>query len=97
MRLIFPIRGVRDYTCGYRAYRGSVLKHGISHYGDRFLDQDGFQCMVDLLLKLRTLSLVFGEVPLILRYDLKRSNSKMKLLQTSIRTLHLLFIRRLGL
>jgi dolichol-phosphate mannosyltransferase len=96
LRLLFPIRGIRDYTCGYRAYRGAAFKYAINEYGNDFVDQDGFHCMVDILLKLRSLPLVFGEVPLILRYDRKKGASKMRLLRTSIYTLRLLCIRRLG-
>jgi dolichol-phosphate mannosyltransferase len=95
-RVVFPIRGVRDYTCGYRAYRGSVLKAAFAQYGERFIDQDGFQCMVDILLKLRAMDLVFGEVPMVLRYDYKQGASKMKVLRTVWRTLGLLVRRKLG-
>lgn len=95
-RVSFPGYGVRDFTCGYRAYRGSALKQAISTYGDRFLTSDGFQCMVDILLKLMRLDLVFGEVPLILRYDLKASHSKMRVTRTALQTIALLVRRRLG-
>ncbi len=98
MRFLFPTVGVRDYTCGYRAYRGEVLSRAIAAYGDRFVDQEGFQCMVDILLKLRRIDkVVFGEVPLILRYDMKRGDSKMRVFRTARKTLHLLVRRRLGL
>jgi len=95
-RLLFPTPGVRDFTCGYRAYRGAVLKEAIARYGPRFVEEDGFQCMVDILLKLRELPLVFGEVPLILRYDLKQGKSKMDVWRTARRTLALVLRRRLG-
>ncbi len=95
-RVLFPIRGVRDFTCGYRAYRGAVLNTALSRYGDQFLDADGFQCMVDILLKLRKLPVIFGEVPMVLRYDLKESLSKMRVGRTIRQTLALLVIRRLG-
>ena len=77
MRIVFPIRGVRDFTCGYRAYRADVLQRAVEHYHGEFVDQDGFQCMVDILLKLRPMRLIFGEVPLLLRYDRKGGQSKM--------------------
>ena len=96
MRVVFPIPGVRDYTCGYRAYRADVLKSAMAKYGDRFVDQDGFQCMVDVLLKLRHMPLIFGEVPLILRYDFKKGASKMRLFRTASNTLRLMMQRRLG-
>lgn len=96
-RCVFPTPGVRDFTCGYRAYRGGALKLAIASYGDRFVEADGFQCMVDLLLKLRKLNLAMGEVPLILRYDLKEGQTKMRLAKTAFQTLALLSRRRLGL
>jgi len=98
MRLLFPTPGVRDYTCGYRAYRGEVLSRAIAAYGDRFVDQEGFQCMVDILLKLRQMpNVVIGEVPMILRYDLKKGESKMRILRTARKTLQLLAKRKLGI
>jgi len=96
MRVLFPTPGVSDYTCGYRAYRAEALQQAYAHYGDSLVDQDGFQCMVDILLKLRTLPLIFGEVPLILRYDLKRGSSKMHITKTTVNTLRLLWKRRMG-
>ena len=95
-RIFFPIKGVKDFTCGFRAYRGDVLKKAISMYGDTFIDQEGFQCMVDILLKLRKLDLIFGEVPFILRYDKKESKSKMDILDTIKNTLILIFRRIIG-
>jgi dolichol-phosphate mannosyltransferase len=95
-RVVFPISGVRDYTCGFRAYRASVLQAAFRQYGATFFDQQGFQCMVDILLKLSPMGLVFGEVPMVLRYDLKESVSKMKVGQTVRRTLLLMIRRRFG-
>lgn len=94
-RITFPTRGVRDYTCGYRAYRTSVLKQLQSQLGDRFISEKGFACMVDLLLQLRRLNLIFTEVPLVLRYDLKPGRSKMQISRTIKETLLLLLRRRL--
>ncbi|KKS41137.1 MAG: Dolichol-phosphate mannosyltransferase, partial [candidate division CPR1 bacterium GW2011_GWA2_42_17] len=52
-KLLFPIQGVKDYTCGYRAYRVSLLKRAVERFGNNFIGQKGFSCMVDILLKLR--------------------------------------------
>lgn len=95
-RLTFPIRGVRDYTCGYRAYRGAVLKEALRRYGSRFVTEEGFQCMVEILLKLRSMDVIMREVPLILRYDLKSGASKMNVPRTLFRTLALIARRRIG-
>lgn len=94
MCVLFPTPGVSDYTCGYRAYRAETLQQAYRQYGESLVDQDGFQCMVDILLKLRKLPLIFGEVPLLLRYDLKLGPSKMRLMKTSVNTLKLLWRRK---
>lgn len=97
LRVLFPTPGVRDYTSGYRAYRAGVMQEVIEREGDGFFDQDGFQVMVDILLKLRRdPRLIFGEVPLILRYDLKGGVSKMDVGSTLKRTLALVIRRRFG-
>jgi dolichol-phosphate mannosyltransferase len=75
-RILFPTQGVKDFTCGYRAYRGSVLTAAVSRFGSQFVEADGFQCMVDILLKLRKMDVIFGEAPMILRYDLKRGERR---------------------
>jgi dolichol-phosphate mannosyltransferase len=93
-KVLFPIRGVRDYTSGYRAYRADVLQK-VTADDPTFFDQDGFQVMVDILLKLRRdHDLVFGEAPLILRYDHKQGASKMDVWGTALGTLRLIGRRR---
>jgi len=96
MRILFPIRGVRDFTCGYRAYRAAVLREAVAQYGGNFVNQEGFQCMVDILLKLRRMDLIFGEVPMLLRYDRKEGQSKMRVWRTATNTLGLLVRRKFG-
>jgi len=95
-RLMFPTSHIRDFTCGYRAYRGSALKRAAEHYGAGLVDIRGFQCMVDLILKLHQLGMIIGEVPMILRYDLKEGQSKMRVGSTVRGTLSVLVARRFG-
>lgn len=95
MIMLFPIKGVRDYTCGYRAYDMGMLQKVVAGSESAFFDQDGFQVMVDILLKLRLdPDVIFGEVPLILRYDHKEGASKMNLGRTTRQTLALLARQR---
>ncbi len=96
MRTVFPMRGTRDYTCGFRAYRADLLRRAFGEYGDKFIDQQGFQCMSDILIKLRRFDPIVGEVPMILRYDFKRGSSSMKVGRTVINTLRLMLVRRFG-
>jgi dolichol-phosphate mannosyltransferase len=95
-RAVFPTPGVRDYTCGYRAYRAGMLMQLVDRHGQEFISERGFACMVDILLRLREQGAIFCEVPLVLRYDRKEGPSKMKVLATVKETLALLVRRRLG-
>jgi dolichol-phosphate mannosyltransferase len=93
-RLVYPVQGVRDYSCGYRAYRAELLKDALSVRSDRLFAMDGFACMVGMLLHLARHDAVFGEVPLVLRYDQKQGASKMNVAQTVRRTLLVLLRER---
>jgi len=93
-RFVFPMQGVSDYTCGYRAYKSALLKKAFHEYGSEFISEPGFSCMVDILLKLRKYDPIVEEVPLILRYDQKKSASKMNVSKTVRQTLRLLIKRR---
>jgi len=93
-QVFFPMKNVRDYTCGYRAYRASLLKAGITKYGKSFIDREGFEVMVDILLKLRKLKPRCSEVPLDLRYDQKQGVSKMRVFRTVKKSLVLVFTRQ---
>jgi dolichol-phosphate mannosyltransferase len=90
LRLRFGLRGVRDYTSGYRAYRADVLRAAAARYGDRFIEADGFHVMAEILVKLRIFSPRIVEVPLDLRYDRKHGQSKFRLVPTVAGYLRLL-------
>ncbi len=81
-RSVCPIRDVRDYTTGFRAYRASLLKELWSLHGDRLVESTAFSVMTEILLKARELQPRIVEVPLVLRYDLKSGASKMRLGRT---------------
>lgn len=79
MKIVFRIPGVRDCSCGYRAYRGAVLQDAIRIFGNNFVQLRGlgFTSTLEMLVKLHLLGCRFAEVPFVLRYDQKRSPSKM--------------------
>ena len=55
----------------------ALLKRACAHYGPRLIEEHGFACQVELLLKLVHVGARITEVPIDLRYDLKQSASKM--------------------
>jgi dolichol-phosphate mannosyltransferase len=96
-RIAWPLRNVRDYTCGYRLYRAHLLKQAYEKWGDAFVNEPSFACMPDVLWKVSRLSPVFAEVPLSLHYDRKPGASKMNVGRTIRRTLALIAKRRFGI
>lgn len=90
LKLCFNCKGIRDYTCGYRAYRGSLLKKAYEVYGNDLMEENGFTCMAELLIKVHPLARSASEVPMVLRYDLKGGASKMKIFRTIYRYLHMI-------
>ena len=79
MRYFVPITGVQDYSCGYRAYRLSILAAGAQLYGPNIIKSRNFSGMVELLLKVAPFADHVAEVPLKLHYELKKGASKMRI------------------
>src|SRR5262249_52265369 len=83
LRHAIAIEGIKDYSTFYRGYRVKLLKRGFAIYGDDLIRGEGFSGMADMLIKLCGLaSNRGGEVPLVLRYDLKEGGSGMRILRT---------------
>ena len=82
---------VTDPLCGYRAYRIIVLKKALEEAsGDRLLTREGWAGQVELLEKVLPHARRLEEVPLRLRYDIRRRETRFR----PIRTLrHLLGLR----
>jgi len=90
LRLFLPVSGVRDYSCGYRAYSAAVLERAFAAFGDEFITESGFVSSAEVLLKLAYLPSRVAEVPLVLRYDRKGGASKMDIGDTIRRYVRLI-------
>ncbi len=85
--LSWNINGVRDYTCGFRAYSARVILLWMEHYKEKFIQENGFTVNAEILRKTSRFNPVFIEVPMILRYSNKYGASNMKVLKTIMQTL----------
>ena len=79
MRIFFSNLGIQEYTCGFRAYRAAIIKKAINFYKNNFIQLKGlgFTCTLEKIIKLKILNAKFEEVPFVLKYEKKRSPSKM--------------------
>lgn len=92
MHFFFPIPGVQDYSCGYRAYRLTTLAEGIRLYGSNLIESRNFSGMVELLLKVAPFAQHITEIPLDLHYERKKGMSKMKIWATIWGYIHLIYL-----
>jgi dolichol-phosphate mannosyltransferase len=93
-RLFFRISGISDYTCGYRMFRAGVVREALEEFGDGFIEERGFPATGEIILKLARRTDRFGEIPFVLRYDMKHTPSKMAKVQTVLHTLKVLWRHR---
>ena len=86
IKIVFGLWGQKEFSCGFRAYRASIIQKAIRVYGNQFIQLKGlgFTCTLEKIVKLKMLGARFSEIGFQLRYDKKTSYSKMV---TSITTL----------
>ena len=73
---------VKDFSSGFRAYKINTLLTLKEHYGENYIQQTGFACMAEILIKLISIGAHIQEIPITLRYDFKKGKSKIKLIPT---------------
>lgn len=91
---LLPVKGVRDFSCGFRAYRSTVLSQALHAFGEEVFALRGFACTTGLLLALNRLGAKMTEIPIDLRYQQKRGVSKINLSRTISESLKLLLRER---
>lgn len=92
-KFFFPQVPLRDFSCGFRGFRLSVLRSTRDKWGERLFEMPGFACTGELMLKslAHTSMDRITEIPFELHYEAKGGVSKMPALQTILGTLKLLF------
>ena len=93
-RICFPIKNVKDYTCGFRAYDLNLLKSAYKNNINIFSEKN-FSSQADILLKLRSFNknIKVEELAMDLRYDLKSGKSKMNVIKNIFDTIFLIIKR----
>jgi dolichol-phosphate mannosyltransferase len=89
---ILGIQGIITASSFFRLYRAPAIKRLQQRYGDAIIERVGFECMVELLIKMINLRLRISEVPMVLDTSLRTGKSKMKVWRT-IRGYIALFFR----
>ena len=94
-KIFFPIKNVNDYTSGFRAFRLGKIRNAWK-LDKNFFSEKGFSASADILIKLYKVrnKIRFGEMPINLRYDLKKGDSKMKIFKTIYLNIALIIKRK---
>jgi dolichol-phosphate mannosyltransferase len=95
-RLFFPRVPLRDFSCGFRGIRLSVLRKSVEAWGDDLFQMPGFACTGELMLKTLAFTTMerVTEIPFELHYEQKGGSSKMPAMKTILGTLQLLWKAR---
>jgi dolichol-phosphate mannosyltransferase len=86
LKLIIGNKQVNDYTCLFRAFKGSLVNKMTAFYKESIVKENDFAASFELLFKAFKFTDKICEIPLVLRYDNKIGPSKMKLLKTILNT-----------
>lgn len=81
MKEILELRGIMTMSSFFRLYRGTVVRRLQRLYGPGIVERTGFDCMVELLMKLVFTRTTLSEVPMVLDTARRRGKSKMKVLR----------------
>jgi dolichol-phosphate mannosyltransferase len=77
-KMFLRIKTINTFSSFYRCYSSGLLRRAQALYGDKLIEEDGFVCMVELLVKLNAMGAKIVEVPMILDARGRLGKSKMK-------------------
>jgi dolichol-phosphate mannosyltransferase len=86
---VLGLTGLATVSSFYRLYRGSVILDLQRCYGPGIVERAGFECMVEMLMKMVYLRTTISEVPMTLDTSLRVGTSKMNVLRTVLGYLRL--------
>lgn len=96
IRTLFKMHNVHTYSSFYRVMKLQLLSKLSKTYGSRMIEEPGFICMVELLLKFRRIGARIDEVPMILKGSRRKGASKMRVISTTLSYLKLISRLKLG-
>ncbi len=91
IKLLLNLRGINTLSSFYRLYRGSIIIKLQQQYGSNIIRSKGFECMIELLIKLVRIHATISEVEMNLDWSARAGKSKMVILKTSMNYLMLIY------
>jgi dolichol-phosphate mannosyltransferase len=81
-KIFFGLQGFVTLSSFFRLYKGNVILHLQSHFGPSIIERSGFECMIELLIKMVLLGVPISEIPMRLDASNRKGRSKMRLFRT---------------
>jgi dolichol-phosphate mannosyltransferase len=79
---LLGIHGILTVSSFFRLYRTPALKKLQAVYGPEIVERRGFECMVEMTMKMINLQITISEVPMILDTHARVGKSRMKITKT---------------
>lgn len=79
---LLGIHGILTVSSFFRLYRSTAFKRLQDVYGPGIVERRGFECMVEMTMKIMNLQLTISEVPMILDTHARVGKSRMKIMKT---------------
>lgn len=92
IKTVTPLKNISTFSSFYRAHKAVLVKRVYSAYGESFITEKGFVCMVEMLINMSKLNIKICEVPMMLKGNLRQGRSKMKTMPTIKAYLRLILI-----
>lgn len=79
---ILGLDGIVTVSSFYRLYRAEAIRKLQACYGKRIIERRGFECMIELLMKMVYLKMTISEIAMVLDTSRRVGKSKMKVFRT---------------
>ena len=91
---LMGIHGLLTVSSFFRLYKATSLNLLQSHYGNQIVERDGFECMVEMIMKMAFLKIRISEIAMVLDTKARVGKSKMKIIKTIRGYLALWFLKK---
>jgi dolichol-phosphate mannosyltransferase len=78
------VHGILTVSSFFRLYRGACLRRLQECYGERIIERDGFESMIEVVMKMMYLRLSISELPMVLDTTLRVGRSKLNTRRTAL-------------
>lgn len=79
---LLGVSGILTVSSFFRLYRAAALRRLQAVYGSEIVERRGFECMVEMTMKMINLEMSISEVPLVLDTKARVGRSRMKIMRT---------------